>query len=48
MKTKGLTKKPMLLSSFRLPARDWELLKAAAVQEEISQSQFLRGAEVWL
>ncbi len=41
-----LTKRPMVLCSVRLPAKDKELWQAAAAQEEESQSQFLREAIV--
>jgi uncharacterized protein (DUF1778 family) len=44
MKAKNFTKKPMALSSFRLPAKDAELLRLAATREDISQSEFLRKA----
>lgn len=38
------TKQPMHLVSVRVPRRDLELLRLAAGEEEISQSEFLRLA----
>ena len=46
MMRRTLTKRPMVLCSVRLPAKDKELWQAAAAQEEESQSQFLREAIV--
>jgi len=44
MKKRIYTKRPMELCSVRLPKRIKELWRAAAAQEEISQSEFLREA----
>jgi len=45
MKTqKRFTKRPMVLSSYRVTPSDNELFKAAAGKEGISQSEFLRRA----
>ncbi len=44
MKKKQFTKRPMELTSVRLPQRDYELWKLASAREEISQSEFLRIA----
>ena len=41
---KLLTKKPKLPRSFRLTARDVDLLRGAALKEEISQNEFVRRA----
>lgn len=41
---KRFTKRPMILSSVRIRVRDKDLWRAAAAQEEVSQSQFLREA----
>ena len=35
---------PMVLSSFRLPLKDLDLTRRAAVREGVSQSKFLRRA----
>lgn len=44
MKKRNFTKTPMVLTSVRLPQRDYELWKLASAREEISQSEFLRIA----
>ena len=45
MKSKRvLTKKPLALTSVRLPSEDVEAWQAAATKLEISQSEFLRQA----
>jgi hypothetical protein len=44
MSNRTYTKKPMTFLSLRLPKRDLELLRVAATQEEISQSEFIRLA----
>lgn len=44
MKKRIYTKRPMELCSVRLPTKIKELWRAAAAQEEISQSEFLREA----
>jgi len=43
-RTRFLTKKPMMATSVKLPKEVAELLRAAALREETSQSQFLREA----
>ena len=45
MKRKILTKRPMvLMSSFRMPVTSVSLLREAARQQGISQSEFVRRA----
>ncbi len=44
MMRRTLTKRPMVLCSVRLPARDKGLWMAAAAREGESQSEFLRKA----
>ena len=40
----NLTKKPMFRGSIRIPRQDKQLWSAAAAQEQVSQSEFLRVA----
>ncbi len=44
MKPRCFTKTAMRLASVRMSTREIELLRAAAIQEDKSQSQFIREA----